>query len=281
MMSTSRTNVLFPRLALLLVIATGLSGCSVFLFPHREVTQPAIDGRVTRDGAPVAGMPVSYQRQIRGEGCDASMPTTRTDGEGRFRIERHDRIAWWIAVVGHPHLRWGVCLHGSDGIVAGWRSFGVAEPPKAATFACDVAAPVSTSGRGEGLCLQIPQADDPVIVELARRSRVPAEELRGIVANCTLNQRNMNLCAFRDLVEVEQHLAWHVAYLSERLTDDERHALNVEQAAWAKDAEVRCNAEADDEAEGGSMRPMVFSGCLARETQARIKALDVFSPRPR
>ena len=120
---------------------------------------------------------------------------------------------------------------------------------------------------------RIEQADDPVIVELARRSRVPAEALRGIVANCTLNQRNMNLCAFRDLVDVEQKLAWHVAHLSERLTVDERHALDLEQAAWAKDAEVRCNAEADDEAEGGSMRPMVFSGCLARETQARIDAL--------
>lgn len=110
---------------------------------------------------------------------------------------------------------------------------------------------------------------DSVVEELSARSRIPIAELEQLLSNCDATQLSMNICAFRDFVETDMKLKETLSGLRGRCAERARS----EQSSWKQETDAACNKLADDEAEGGSMRPMVFSSCRAEATAERIKAL--------
>lgn len=115
--------------------------------------------------------------------------------------------------------------------------------------------------------------ENAVVSQLAERSRIPAGELRALLADCEKTQRSMNVCAFRDHVAADLEMKAVLREASSRLDGAQGQALAEAQEAWAIETRTGCDTEADDAAEGGSMRPMVFSGCMERETRRRTAEL--------
>lgn len=88
----------------------------------------------------------------------------------------------------------------------------------------------------------------------------------------TLNQRELNQCAHQAFEAADRSL--NQAYRTHRATLDapRRAQLTQAQRAWLKFRDLSCQYEADFYA-GGSMAPMVYSGCLTNQTQKRLKDL--------
>lgn len=113
-----------------------------------------------------------------------------------------------------------------------------------------------------------------VIEELSRRSHIPAAELTEILQDCERYQRNMNICAFYSFVEVDLELQKLVEERLPKLPASCHAKFRKKQAEWEKRRDRKCSREADDEAEGGSMRPMIYSGCRTEATTSRIEYLQ-------
>lgn len=87
------------------------------------------------------------------------------------------------------------------------------------------------------------------------------------------NQSQMDACAVRDFEIADRELNVIYKELMGSLPESKQKALQNEQRAWLKERDPKCRTEANDEAEGGSMWPMLYQSCRATTTQARIKAL--------
>jgi uncharacterized protein YecT (DUF1311 family) len=98
-------------------------------------------------------------------------------------------------------------------------------------------------------------------------------------------QQDMNACAYRDFeaADAELNETWKEARkaakeldaeLSEELKGADK-ALLAAQRAWIGYRDAQCEI-AGFEARGGSMEPMLVSGCLAELTRARTKELKAF-----
>lgn len=120
------------------------------------------------------------------------------------------------------------------------------------------------------------QATD-IVSELSRRSHIPQPELNELLSNCNRHQLSMNICAFRDFVAVDLEMQDVLADKLATLPSHCHATLQEHQAAWEARRDKTCNKDADTEAEGGSMRPMVYSDCRAVATKARISLLKKVS----
>ena len=87
------------------------------------------------------------------------------------------------------------------------------------------------------------------------------------------NQSQMNACAERDYAIADKELNQIYKQLMSALAEPKKIALQKQQRSWLKDRDPKCHKEADDEAEGGSMWPMVYQSCRAKSTQERVKVL--------
>jgi uncharacterized protein YecT (DUF1311 family) len=112
-----------------------------------------------------------------------------------------------------------------------------------------------------------------VLAELSKRSGIAQDELKEILSDCNGNQLQMNFCAFRSFVEADLELQQVLARTMASLPESCRASLPARQKEWEASRDRECNKEADDEAEGGSMRPMIFSACQATATEARTALL--------
>lgn len=116
-----------------------------------------------------------------------------------------------------------------------------------------------------------PAFADEVIKALSKRSQISVEEINGYLSDCDRTQLSMNICAFRDAIAAEFELDAVVAQRAETLTSPEaRDNLSIEMEDWRQSIEEACHEQADAEAEGGSMRPMVYSGCITEATELRM-----------
>jgi uncharacterized protein YecT (DUF1311 family) len=101
-----------------------------------------------------------------------------------------------------------------------------------------------------------------------------------------MTQADMNACAARDFEQADAELnrIWPGLIAGARAADREidrtydhrpgyEQMLREAQRAWLAFRDAQCTYEAADEARGGSMEPMVFSGCAAQLTRARIRQL--------
>ena len=86
-------------------------------------------------------------------------------------------------------------------------------------------------------------------------------------------QTQMNACAFRDFSVSDKELNRVYKKLIASLSSKDQGILREEQRAWLKKRDPKCNKEADDEAGGGSMRPLIFYVCLEEATKVRVQQL--------
>jgi uncharacterized protein YecT (DUF1311 family) len=86
-------------------------------------------------------------------------------------------------------------------------------------------------------------------------------------------QTQMNACAKRDYEISDKELNRVYGQLMRNQTPPKKKTLQKEQRAWLKERDPKCRIEADNEAEGGSMWPMVFDSCRETSTKTRIKQL--------
>jgi uncharacterized protein YecT (DUF1311 family) len=114
-----------------------------------------------------------------------------------------------------------------------------------------------------------------VINELSRRSHISVPELNEILTDCERYQLNMNICAFRDFVQKDIELKKVADLKIKSLPTGCKNRFKNSQAQWEQQRAAQCNKEADEEAEGGSMRPMIYSECSTAAAAARIQELQL------
>jgi uncharacterized protein YecT (DUF1311 family) len=123
---------------------------------------------------------------------------------------------------------------------------------------------------------------------LTATSLARAEEKRDC-ANA-ITQSDMNQCASIDFDEADKELnaIWKTARETARKLDEQQHegdmkgaeqALLAGQRGWIAYRDGHCEL-AGWEAHGGSMEPMLVSGCKAELTRERTRQLKEFIERP-
>lgn len=85
-------------------------------------------------------------------------------------------------------------------------------------------------------------------------------------------QYEMNQCAHKEFTTADAELNKVYAQLVSKLDVKRRARLKESELAWIKYRDANCEYESS-EYEGGTMRPMVHSFCLARMTAARTGEL--------
>ena len=104
--------------------------------------------------------------------------------------------------------------------------------------------------------------------------------------NDAQNQMDMNFCAETDFERADAALnaAWRDAIADARASDreidrqsdqrpTEEAKMREAQRAWLIFRDAQCTVEGYDESRGGTMEPMVYSGCRARLTRERTAQL--------
>ena len=86
-------------------------------------------------------------------------------------------------------------------------------------------------------------------------------------------QRELNICADRDFRASDAKLNDVYRATMARLSGPEQERLRDEERGWIAVRDRQCNEEAEPN-RGGSIFPMVYSGCLAEKTKARIRVLQ-------
>jgi uncharacterized protein YecT (DUF1311 family) len=115
---------------------------------------------------------------------------------------------------------------------------------------------------------------------------VPAAAEDDIDCNKALGQQDMNLCAEKDFeaADAELNTVWKEARKTAKAMDAEQRdelkgadkALLAAQRGWIAYRDAQCEL-AGFEARGGSMEPMLVSGCMAELTRARTRQLKEFA----
>ena len=91
----------------------------------------------------------------------------------------------------------------------------------------------------------------------------------------SMAQSEMSICANQDYKAADARLNTAYRALMRKLAGDSvaQHKLKVAQRAWIGFRDSQCDFEGHS-AEGGSMQPMLISGCMARLTKQRTKDLE-------
>ena len=85
-------------------------------------------------------------------------------------------------------------------------------------------------------------------------------------------QLEMNACAANEYQRDDAKLNEYYKELAEKLGPSEKERLKAAQRAWIKFRDLQCELEAS-RYEGGSIRPLVRSSCLAQVTKQRNEDL--------
>ena len=90
------------------------------------------------------------------------------------------------------------------------------------------------------------------------------------------SQMEMNQQAFRDYIKADAEMTVVYKKVLKKMTDSNQKQMLINaQRAWIKYKDAHCKAIANLY-EGGSMQPMVYSGCLAELTKERTKNLQTY-----
>ena len=95
-----------------------------------------------------------------------------------------------------------------------------------------------------------------------------------IDCNKAMDQNSMNMCADKDYQAADKKLNDIYRKVTTAMDDAKLQAkLKTAQRAWLQYRDTECTFEVAEN-EGGSIYPMVYSGCLTRLTNARTKELQ-------
>jgi uncharacterized protein YecT (DUF1311 family) len=86
-------------------------------------------------------------------------------------------------------------------------------------------------------------------------------------------QQDMNICATEDFNKADAKLNTVYRALAANLEGKERDELKAAQRAWLSYRDAECTFTIREN-EGGSIYPMMWSGCLKQKTDIRIKELQ-------
>lgn len=103
----------------------------------------------------------------------------------------------------------------------------------------------------------------------------PMAALAGDDQECNYEgtQQQMNACAARDFAVADRELNEIYGKVMNTVGASDRKQILSAQRAWLKQRDPDCRREANDEAEGGSMWPLVYDGCRTELTRTRSQAL--------
>ena len=99
-----------------------------------------------------------------------------------------------------------------------------------------------------------------------------ADEADGIDCAHAMAQQDMNICADRDYQRADAVLNSAYRKAMEGLDEHNRDLLRTAQRAWIAFRDAECTYESAPN-EGGSIHPLIYSGCLTALTMARTKQL--------
>jgi len=91
-----------------------------------------------------------------------------------------------------------------------------------------------------------------------------------------MNQNDMNICADKDYQASDKKLNAVYAKVMAALGDENyKTKLKAAERAWVAYRDTECTFETAEN-EGGSIHPLVYSGCLTKLTNARTKDLQAY-----
>jgi uncharacterized protein YecT (DUF1311 family) len=90
-------------------------------------------------------------------------------------------------------------------------------------------------------------------------------------------QSGLNICAAADYKAADAKLNADYSEIMKRLSDnaDARKLLQESQRAWVTFRDAECKFSSSG-VEGGSIYPLVYSGCLQTLTDARVEQLGAY-----
>lgn len=130
-----------------------------------------------------------------------------------------------------------------------------------------------------------------ILLVIALQASTPALDADYRANNCTdpQNQAEMNICAGIDFARADLDLnaAYRDAIAGAQANDRERSAVDREsdtrpgyeavlraaQRAWLTYRDQHCTWQGYNDARGGSMEALVYNGCRASVTRARVEEL--------
>ena len=101
----------------------------------------------------------------------------------------------------------------------------------------------------------------------------PGVASNGYKCNESGSQQEMNACAELNFKAAEMELNEVYENRKAQLTSPQQAVLEQDERKWLESLDAKCRESANDEAEGGSMWPMVFWQCKADITKLRITAM--------
>jgi uncharacterized protein YecT (DUF1311 family) len=107
---------------------------------------------------------------------------------------------------------------------------------------------------------------------LAFAAPAVADESDGIDCNHAVAQLDMNICADKDYRKADGALNATYAATMKGLDKPTADKLRAAQREWIKFRDAEC-VYLNAKNEGGSIYPMVYSGCLTRLTKIRTQQL--------
>jgi uncharacterized protein YecT (DUF1311 family) len=103
-----------------------------------------------------------------------------------------------------------------------------------------------------------------------------AGEADDVDCNKAVTQTDMNFCANKDYQAADKKLNDVYRKVAAALGDKNYQAkLKAAEKAWIGYRDTECTFETAEN-EGGSIHPLVYSGCLTRQTIARTKELQAY-----
>jgi uncharacterized protein YecT (DUF1311 family) len=112
-----------------------------------------------------------------------------------------------------------------------------------------------------------------IVAVLAATAALAQDDENNIDCAHAMVQRDLNFCADRDYRAADSQLNGMYRATMARLDPARRAKLLTDERAWIVTRDRQCSKEAAPE-RGGSIYPMVYSGCLTEKTKARIKVLQ-------
>ncbi len=123
---------------------------------------------------------------------------------------------------------------------------------------------------------QIAQVNSLLLALMLTSSAAAAAD--GYKCNDAGLQQELNACAEETFAAADKELNTVYRNLKASLNKSQQQDLVKDERAWLHYLETTCRTVANDEAEGGSMWPLVFWQCKADQTRERTAKLRTWKP---
>lgn len=106
------------RVGILLAACVGLTACVMIPQPRDVIQLSHVNGRLTRDGHPLAGVPLTMNSLHNTAPCEEPIARVVTDGNGEFAFGEITSREFWRTVIlapSSPTYSMTLCMEGDSG----------------------------------------------------------------------------------------------------------------------------------------------------------------------